>query len=84
MAREVTEDPIRISVGTTGQANEDITQVIVVLDDEMLKWDWMMRLLPGFCAGKDSATWSRVEAWLMFVFLCRGECHCVCIAQRGC
>ncbi|KAI8147648.1 P-loop containing nucleoside triphosphate hydrolase protein [Fennellomyces sp. T-0311] len=50
LAREVTEDPIRISVGTTGQANEDITQVIVVLDDEMLKWDWMMRRLPEFCA----------------------------------
>ena len=52
LAREVTENPVRISVGTTGQANEDITQVIIVLDDEMLKWDWVIRQLPRFCSGK--------------------------------
>ncbi|KAI7853228.1 P-loop containing nucleoside triphosphate hydrolase protein [Circinella umbellata] len=50
LAREVTENPVRISVGTTGQANEDITQVIIVLDDEMLKWDWVIRQLPRFCS----------------------------------
>ncbi|KAI9312422.1 P-loop containing nucleoside triphosphate hydrolase protein [Dichotomocladium elegans] len=50
LAREVTDDPIRISVGTTGQANEDITQVITIFEDELMKWDWLMQRLPGFCA----------------------------------
>ncbi|KAI8384981.1 P-loop containing nucleoside triphosphate hydrolase protein [Radiomyces spectabilis] len=49
LARQVTSDSIRISVGNAGQANEDITQVAVVLEDEMLKWDWLMRRLAGFC-----------------------------------
>lgn len=52
LARQVTSDPIRISVGATGQANEDITQIAVVLEDEVLKWDWLLDHLPGFCVGK--------------------------------
>jgi ATP-dependent RNA helicase DDX42 len=52
LAREVTEEPIRISVGHVGQANEDITQVITVLEDETLKWNWLMKQLAGFCSGK--------------------------------
>jgi ATP-dependent RNA helicase DDX42 len=52
LARTVTADPIRINVGTTGQANEDINQIITVLDDDMLKWDWLMRHLTAFCMGK--------------------------------
>jgi ATP-dependent RNA helicase DDX42 len=39
LARQVTCNPIRISVGHSGQANEDVTQEVVVLDDELLKWD---------------------------------------------
>jgi ATP-dependent RNA helicase DDX42 len=49
LARSVTSDPIRINVGTTGQANEDITQIVEVLDDDTRKWDWLMRRLAGFC-----------------------------------
>lgn len=51
LAREVTEEPIRISVGHVGQANEDITQVITVLENESFKWNWLMKQLAGFCAG---------------------------------
>jgi ATP-dependent RNA helicase DDX42 len=39
-------------VGHVGQANEDITQVITVLEDETLKWNWLMKQLAGFCSGK--------------------------------
>ena len=46
------DDPVRISVGHAGQANEDITQVITVLETELLKWNWLMKQLAGFCAGK--------------------------------
>lgn len=53
LARSVTSDPIRINVGTTGQANEDITQIVEVLDDDTRKWDWLMRRLAGFCVGNE-------------------------------
>lgn len=53
LAREVMDDPVRISVGHAGQANEDITQVITVLENESLKWNWLMKQLAGFCAGKE-------------------------------
>ncbi|KAI8092934.1 P-loop containing nucleoside triphosphate hydrolase protein [Halteromyces radiatus] len=49
LARQVTTDPVRISVGQSGQANEDITQEVVVLEDELLKWDWLMQYLPSLC-----------------------------------
>ncbi|CEI91338.1 hypothetical protein RMCBS344292_05633 [Rhizopus microsporus] len=49
LARNVTSDPVRINVGTTGQANEDITQIVEVFDDDTWKWDWLMRRLAGFC-----------------------------------
>ncbi|KAI8883139.1 DEAD-domain-containing protein [Backusella circina FSU 941] len=49
LARTVTVDPIRINIGTTGQANEDIKQIVTVMDDDMLKWEWLMRHLTAFC-----------------------------------
>ncbi|CAO3615798.1 unnamed protein product [Mucor fragilis] len=49
LARSVTSDPIRINVGTTGQANEDITQIVQVFEQEEMKWDWLIRHLTGFC-----------------------------------
>jgi ATP-dependent RNA helicase DDX42 len=51
LARNVTSDPIRINVGTTGQANEDITQIVQVFDEDDMKWDWLIRRLTGFCVG---------------------------------
>lgn len=53
LARSVTTDPIRVNVGTTGQANEDITQIVQVFDEEEMKWDWLIRRLAGFCSGKE-------------------------------
>ncbi|KAI9286830.1 P-loop containing nucleoside triphosphate hydrolase protein [Umbelopsis sp. AD052] len=50
LAREVMDEPVRISVGHAGQANEDITQVITVLENESFKWNWLMKQLAGFCA----------------------------------
>ncbi|KAG2213841.1 hypothetical protein INT47_001110 [Mucor saturninus] len=50
LARSVTTDPIRVNVGTTGQANEDITQIVQVFDEEEMKWDWLIRKLAGFCS----------------------------------
>ncbi|KAI9254061.1 P-loop containing nucleoside triphosphate hydrolase protein [Sporodiniella umbellata] len=49
LSRNVTTDAIRINVGTTGQANEDITQIVEVFDEESWKWDWLVYRLAGFC-----------------------------------
>jgi ATP-dependent RNA helicase DDX42 len=62
LARSVTSDPIRINVGTTGQANEDITQIVQVFDQEEMKWDWLIRHLTGFCVGK---LWTRADDLLI-------------------
>ncbi|CAG8525132.1 7706_t:CDS:10 [Racocetra fulgida] len=38
LAREVTTEPVRISIGSVGQANTDITQRIEILTDDGYKW----------------------------------------------
>ncbi|KAG9322952.1 hypothetical protein KVV02_004328 [Mortierella alpina] len=48
LAREVMTDPVRISIGNVGQINSDVTQVIHVLKDEALKWNWLMERLHEF------------------------------------
>ncbi|CAG8456430.1 2814_t:CDS:10 [Dentiscutata erythropus] len=49
LAREVTTEPVRISIGSVGQANTDITQRIEILADDGYKWDWLMNHLVSFC-----------------------------------
>ncbi|KAF0555086.1 P-loop containing nucleoside triphosphate hydrolase protein [Gigaspora margarita] len=49
LAREVTTEPVRISIGNVGQANADITQKIEILADDGYKWDWLMNHLVSFC-----------------------------------
>ncbi|CAJ0753427.1 18969_t:CDS:10, partial [Entrophospora sp. SA101] len=49
LAREVTTEPIRISIGNIGQANTDITQVFVILTDDGYKWDWLISNLVALC-----------------------------------
>jgi ATP-dependent RNA helicase DDX42 len=40
-ARELLTDPIRIVVGTIGQANPDIKQVVEIMQSEDEKWAWL-------------------------------------------
>ncbi|PKY17543.1 DEAD-domain-containing protein [Rhizophagus irregularis] len=54
LAREVTTEPVRISIGYVGQANTDITQVIEILTEDGYKWDWLISRLASFCVGKGS------------------------------
>ncbi|CAG8576295.1 1427_t:CDS:10 [Ambispora gerdemannii] len=49
LAREVTVEPVRISIGNVGQANTDITQVTEILADDSYKWDWLMKHLVRLC-----------------------------------
>ncbi|GJJ75691.1 ATP-dependent RNA helicase DDX42 [Entomortierella parvispora] len=48
LAREVMSDPVRISIGNVGQINSDVTQVIDVLKDDSLKWNWLLSRLSEF------------------------------------
>lgn len=77
MARSVTSDPIRINVGTAGQANEDITQIVQVFDQDEMKWDWLIRHLTGFCVGKCVYCFFLKSLLLNFIMY-RGQRYYIC------
>ncbi|GMH30854.1 hypothetical protein Nepgr_032697 [Nepenthes gracilis] len=47
LAREILSDPIRITVGEVGMANEDIAQVVHVLSSDAEKLPWLLEKLQG-------------------------------------
>ncbi|CAN8314454.1 unnamed protein product [Cochlearia groenlandica] len=47
LAREILSDPIRVTVGEVGMANEDITQVVNVIPSDAEKLPWLLEKLPG-------------------------------------
>ncbi|XP_074316603.1 DEAD-box ATP-dependent RNA helicase 24 [Silene latifolia] len=47
LARETLSDPVRVTVGEIGMANEDITQVVQVLPSDAEKLPWLLEKLPG-------------------------------------
>lgn len=81
----MTSDPIRINVGTTGQANEDITQIVQVFEQEEMKWDWLIRHLTGFCVGKVSCYIQvaySMRGLKSSIRADRGQCHHLCGQKR--
>ncbi|KAJ3008685.1 hypothetical protein HKX48_008396, partial [Thoreauomyces humboldtii] len=48
LARDILDDPVRISVGAAGTANADIAQTIEVLPDDTYKWSWLTTRLVRF------------------------------------
>ncbi|CAM6121392.1 unnamed protein product [Calypogeia fissa] len=54
LAREVLSDPIRVTVGEVGSANEDITQVVTVLPSDVEKFPWLLNKLPGMVDDGDT------------------------------
>ncbi|KAH9319005.1 hypothetical protein KI387_020774 [Taxus chinensis] len=46
LAREILVDPVRVSVGEIGTANEDITQVVNVIPSDAEKMPWLLNKLP--------------------------------------
>ncbi|XP_045796870.1 DEAD-box ATP-dependent RNA helicase 24 isoform X1 [Trifolium pratense] len=46
LAREILSDPIRVTVGEVGTANEDITQVVQVIPSDSEKLPWLLEKLP--------------------------------------
>eukprot|EP00258_Populus_trichocarpa_P033194 XP_024449213.1 DEAD-box ATP-dependent RNA helicase 24 isoform X1 [Populus trichocarpa] len=47
LAREILTDPVRVTVGEFGRANEDITQVVQVIPSDAEKLPWLIEKLPG-------------------------------------
>lgn len=50
LCRDILIDPIRITIGTLGAANQDIAQMVAVLHDDSQKWGWLAPKLPDFAA----------------------------------
>lgn len=48
LARDVLREPVRVTMGEAGDANEDVTQVVEVLQSEALKWGWLTQRLEHF------------------------------------
>ncbi|XP_054816181.1 DEAD-box ATP-dependent RNA helicase 24 [Prosopis cineraria] len=47
LAREILSDPVRVTVGEVGMANEDITQVVQVISSDTEKLPWLLEKLSG-------------------------------------
>ena len=48
LAADALTSPVRISVGVTGTANEDVTQCVHVMDSDDAKRRWLIENLPQF------------------------------------
>ena len=48
LAADALISPVRITVGATGAANEDVTQTVHVLENEASKRQWLINKLPEF------------------------------------
>lgn len=52
LCRDVLTDPVRIVVGGVGEANEDITQVVEIMDTDQEKWAWLLKHLIEFTSSE--------------------------------
>ena len=50
LARDALTEPVRLTIGAVGDANEDVTQVVEVLPTDEHKWAWLAQRLPHFAA----------------------------------
>jgi len=48
LAQDILSDPIKITIGKLGQANEDIRQQVVILQNNAEKWNWLFQNLERF------------------------------------
>lgn len=72
LAREILQDPVRITVGEIGMANEDITQIVSVIPSDADKMPWLVNKLPEMIDNGDvlifaskKATVEEVESQLI-------------------
>ncbi|KAA8549074.1 hypothetical protein F0562_000758 [Nyssa sinensis] len=63
LAREILTDPIRVTVGEVGMANEDITQVVHVIPSDTEKMLWLLEKLPGLIDNGDVLVFASKKAY---------------------
>lgn len=62
LAREILTDPVRVTVGEIGMANEDITQEVQVLPADTEKLPWLLEKLPGLIDNGDVLVFANKKA----------------------
>ncbi|KAJ9547741.1 hypothetical protein OSB04_020284 [Centaurea solstitialis] len=62
LAREILTDPVRVTVGEIGMANEDITQEVQVLPADTEKLLWLLEKLPGLIDNGDVLVFASKKA----------------------
>uniref|UniRef100_A0A2P2IST1 RNA helicase n=1 Tax=Rhizophora mucronata TaxID=61149 RepID=A0A2P2IST1_RHIMU len=62
LAREILTDPVRVTVGEVGMANEDITQVVQVIPSDAEKLPWLLEKLPGMIDDGDVLVFASKKA----------------------
>lgn len=62
LAREILSDPIRVTVGEVGMANEDITQVVQVIPSDSEKLPWLLEKLPEMIDQGDTLVFASKKA----------------------
>uniref|UniRef100_A0A453I8J6 RNA helicase n=1 Tax=Aegilops tauschii subsp. strangulata TaxID=200361 RepID=A0A453I8J6_AEGTS len=62
LAREILTDPIRVTVGQVGSANEDIKQVVNVLPSDAEKMPWLLEKMPGMIDDGDVLVFATKKA----------------------
>ncbi|GJY25753.1 DEAD-box ATP-dependent RNA helicase 24 [Tanacetum coccineum] len=64
LAREILTDPVRVTVGEIGMANEDITQEVQVLTADTEKLPWLLEKLSGLIDNGDTShlVWRRCKS----------------------
>lgn len=62
LAREILTDPVRVTVGEIGMANEDITQEVQVLPTDTEKLHWLLEKLPELIDNGDVLVFASKKA----------------------
>ncbi|XP_051181526.1 DEAD-box ATP-dependent RNA helicase 24 [Lolium perenne] len=62
LAREILSDPIRVTVGQVGSANEDIKQLVNVLPSDVEKMPWLLEKMPGMIDDGDVLVFAAKKA----------------------
>lgn len=62
LAREILTDPIRVTVGEVGRANEDITQLVHVIPSDAEKMPWLLEKLPSLIDDGDVLVFASKKA----------------------
>lgn len=62
LAREILSNPVRVTVGEIGKANEDITQIVHVIPSDEEKMPWLLNKLPEMVDEGDVLVFASTKA----------------------